>query len=133
MRVYVASPYEDRGTAAAMATILEGDGHKITRKWWLFEGGDENFTPQQLQDIAREDALGVLVCDVLVVLNTRKSEGKAVEQGLALGRRLVGSKPRIMIIGDKTKRGNIFQRMAQFEWFENIEQVGLALRKMEGR
>lgn len=110
-RVYVAAPWEDRKGAAVISNILEAAGFKITHKWWAWEGEEENASWEFKQECAALDVRGVRTADVVVLLNSKKSEGKATEQGLAMAYGIP-----IVVIGDKSKRCNIFQTLDCFHW-----------------
>lgn len=89
MRIYIAAPWTHKTDAARVASLLETAGHTITKRWWEHcevpgyltadHSNDDELTEQALQDID-----GVLTADVFVLLNYEKSEGKAVETGIAL-------------------------------------------------
>jgi hypothetical protein len=101
-----------------MASLFEEAGHKITHKWWEAEDTPENDrTVNVLAEQAGLDMYGVRNCDALVLFSTGKSEGKAVEQGLALA----WEKP-IVAIG---KRGefssNVFHYLGNYRWVETFD------------
>lgn len=108
-----------------IAAKVEALGHVITHKWWEVE------TPSEDVELHRQHATldyqGVCAADMLIVLNSTQSEGKAVEQGIALGL----DKP-IMIIGklgEKSK--NIFHYMNRYLWVENLDQMVKALETIK--
>lgn len=126
MRIYVAAPWTRKAEAAAMGVALENAGHTITKKWWehrevpgyLTTGlhPDEN---QELIQQAMEDIQGVLNADALVLLNLEKSEGKAVETGVAVTSALLLSfghtergVSRMILLGGKT---NLFHYLPTWE------------------
>jgi len=110
--VYLAAPWAQRVEAEKVSKQIEKLGYKINHKWWEKEAGDDEHL--KLQEHAGNDLLAVLSCDVFVMLNLEKSEGKSVESGLALSRRQIGFKPRMIGVG---KRGsNIFQWLSFWEW-----------------
>lgn len=90
MRIYVAAPWTHKDDAKTYADALEAAGHTITKKWWEHRevpgyldptiGGDEL---AELAQQSKEDMQGVLTADAFVLLNLEKSEGKAVETGMA--------------------------------------------------
>lgn len=101
--VYVAAPWEDKEIAREAAEKLKAAGITITSRWIDLHKDtdkdlDENF--EFLAEQAMHDLQDVYQSDILVLLNTKKSEGKAVETGLAVAWR----KPVIMV----GKRTNIF-------------------------
>lgn len=108
MRIYVAAPWVRKADAIEAGERLRDAGHEITSRWFTHEG-DPNDATGATVDISRiraqahDDIADVGRADVLVVLNLQKSEGKAVETGIALmlGRPIVS-------VG---KRSNIFQTL----------------------
>jgi hypothetical protein len=121
MKLYLAAPWVDRNEMPAIAALFEAQGHTITCKWWatpdIPEGENRD---ADLQACAVIDRDGVRTADVLVVFNTAKSEGKAVEQGIAINM----NKP-IIAIG---KRGevskNVFHYLPLYRW---VDSVGSAI------
>lgn len=122
-RIYIAAPWEDRALVPAIAATLEKKGYVITHKWWIFEGEEEDVTWGFKQECARLDVRGVQTADAVLLLNSKKSEGKATEQGIAIAFGIP-----IIIIGDKSKRCNIFQTLDSFIWVNNLQE---ALQKLE--
>lgn len=110
MKIYVAAPWTHKAEAAAFASQLESAGHTVTEKWWQHADVESYPRPgskaehAELRQQASKDVKGVRTCDVLIVLQLAKSEGKAVEQGLALA----WEKPMIVVSPDGTY-GNLFQ------------------------
>ena len=90
-----------------MATRLTEAGFEVTSRW-LRDHGDST-DPLVLRREAQADWDDVKSADVLVVLNIRKSEGKATEQGLALAH---GKK----IIGVGLPGNNIFHHLPHYTW-----------------
>ena len=85
--VYLAGPWDDRDKMPSIAKLFEDAGFRITHKWWLFEGTKEegkNPNPDFGFECALADYNGVADAEVLVLLNSSYSEGKAVEMGLGL-------------------------------------------------
>lgn len=125
MRIYIAAPWKDKLLMPAIADRVEGAGHEITHKWWLVEDVPESVrTVQLLREQAIKDITGVKTADLVLVLNTAKSEGKSLEQGVAIG----DNKP-IVIVG---KRGefsmNVFHYLDNYRW---VETVGEALEILD--
>jgi len=80
VKIYVAGNFQhDRHTVAIIASVLEGEGHEITFKWW------EEFRHTKAEK-AGLDMGGVARADVLVVYmeNSRRYQGTWVEVGIAL-------------------------------------------------
>ena len=109
--VYLAAPWARRAVAKEVARRLEEAGFHIAHDWWNHDAPDIDVATLAIH--ARRDMNAVLSCDIFVLLNLEKSEGKAVETGLALCRPL---RPRMIGVG---KRGtNIFQHLGYWEWIE---------------
>jgi nucleoside 2-deoxyribosyltransferase len=111
VKVYIAAPWVRKAEAISAGREFEAAGHLVTSRWFYHgDGGnamDSTGITQPIEDI-REQAWGDIedVCgsDVLVVLNLEKSEGKAVETGIALMNNIP-----IVSVGT---RSNIFQTLA---------------------
>src|SRR3954464_15266950 len=84
-KVYLAAPWTHRPDALAAAQQIEAAGHAITEHWWRHADVPLD-QRDEIRAQAQADVDGVLAADVLVLLNLAKSEGKAVEQGIALQR-----------------------------------------------
>lgn len=119
-RVYLAAPWVHKDQAAELSKILEANGHTITRKWWEHDSTlEENATPEFLTNCAVEDRDGVYNADVLVVWNTAKSEGKAVEQGLAIAKGI----PVIVVTPGEKPSSNIFHYLPTYKHVTNFAQA----------
>lgn len=89
MKIYVAAPWTHKAEAKAVAEQLEAAGHTITKRWWEHREvpgylTDDTSNDEELRQQAIEDVDGVIEAHVFVLLNLAKSEGKAVETGVAL-------------------------------------------------
>jgi nucleoside 2-deoxyribosyltransferase len=113
--VYLAGPWADRAKMPAIATVFEAAGFTITHKWWLEETG-QNPDPDHGQRCALNDLHGVCNADAVVVLNTLYSEGKAVEQGLALGQGIP-----LCLIGKNPH--NVFYHLDSIEKVDTVEEA----------
>lgn len=82
MNLYVAAPWKHRAAARVAANTLHRAGHLIIARWLGFIG--DTTDPQELCVEALNDWTDLSRCDTMVLLNLELSEGKAVEQGLAL-------------------------------------------------
>jgi nucleoside 2-deoxyribosyltransferase len=119
-RIYVAGPWLDRFNAANVAQVFEERGHTITHKWWLYEGeGEHKESEEFMQNCAKLDLDGVKHADVVVVLNTYKSEGKAVEQGIAIGYGI----PIILITPGERPSANIFHHLPCYKHVQTVQQA----------
>ncbi len=118
MKVYVAAPWVDRAIATAIAEAIRASGHQITHEWWRFENVPEGNRNDEFHRIcAIVDSYGVRDADVVVLLNSSKSEGKAVEQGIAIA---LGKK--IIAIGKRGEHSkNVFHYMDNYIWVDDLE------------
>lgn len=120
MKIYLAAPWVDRNAMPECASLLEKDGHTITHKWWAVEAAPYNErTDLQRQGHALQDVNGVAEADVVLLVNSGKSEGKAVEQGIAiaLGIPIIG----IGIAGEHSK--NIFHWLSIYTWVKTFHEA----------
>jgi hypothetical protein len=76
------APWKHRQAACAAADQIAAAGHIITSRW--LRGHDDTTDPVRLRQEAEHDWDDVHIADVAVLLNIEPSEGKAVEQGIAL-------------------------------------------------
>lgn len=120
MKLYLAGPWLDRAVMPAMAKRVEDAGHTVTHKWWDVEGDILKLKTENpdfdetayMTEHAVLDRDAVHEADLLIVLNSQKSEGKATEQGMAIAL----DKP-IIIIGTKgLASGNIFHYLKNYRW-----------------
>jgi nucleoside 2-deoxyribosyltransferase len=126
MRVYVAGPWVDRESAKEFAARLEARGHVITHPWWLYEGENQDNEPKEfLQQCAKQDVEGVRTADAIIVLNTFKSEGKAVEQGLAIA----FEKPIICMTPGEKPSSNVFHYLTSF--YNHVTSPEAAINALE--
>jgi nucleoside 2-deoxyribosyltransferase len=109
-----------------VADLFEKEGFEITHPWWDYEGEGEHHEPLEfLQNCAHKDLAGILTADLVVVVNSVLSEGKAVEQGIAMTAGIP-----ICLIGRKCL--NIFQNMDRFDKVDTPEEaVEWAKRKVD--
>src|SRR2546430_620777 len=88
-KIYIAAPWIDRELAADAAAKFEAEGFEVTHKWWIVETEDTRPLEERaayLEEHAYLDWDGVMAANILVLIHSAKSEGKAVEQGIALMR-----------------------------------------------
>lgn len=115
MKVYIAAPFVDRARMPEIAEKVEAMGHTVTRKWWEVE--DLRQDPKASFDCASLDALGVMEADLMLLINSAKSEGKAVEQGIAIANGMP-----IIAVGKLEEHGNnIFHYLEHYEWVPDLE------------
>lgn len=119
MKVYIAAPWADRELAQAFARRCEDRGLVVTHKWWLDE--EDPTQPALMRGHAERDKTGVALAEVVILLNTRLSEGKALEQGLAIA----WGKP-ILAVGHMAPT-NPFHYLNNYTWVPTTEDVWEAL------
>lgn len=86
LAVYVAAPWEFKKYAGLVCRDLESAGFTITSRWVNFQVsivGSEDYSDQIKHVEANNDVEDLLASEVLLLLNLKKSEGKAWEQGYA--------------------------------------------------
>lgn len=91
MKVYIAAPWVEKARAIEVGERFKAEGHTVTSRWFHHEGQANDSTGKnspnwRIVKQANEDIKDVLKADALVVLNLQKSEGKAVETGIAIAR-----------------------------------------------
>lgn len=100
----------------AIATKLESLGATITHKWWETEG-DKEYAVSDHAYHAWQDKRGVETADAVLVVNSAKSEGKAVEQGIALALDIP-----LFIVGIRGELSkNVFHYLNNYTWCRTIE------------
>ena len=120
MRIYLAAPWVDRDLATAAAKKIEAVGHTITHPWWQYEGENQQAESEAfLIACAKNDVIGVETADVVIVINTNKSEGKAVEQGIAIAH----EKPIICITPGEKPTYNIFHHLSNYRHVKSLEEA----------
>lgn len=120
LRIYIAAPWIEKAQMSDISARIENAGHQITYKWWDVEDTPESdLTLPILREQATNDVLGVRNADILVVLNTAKSEGKALEQGIAIA----GNKP-IIIVGRRGEFSkNVFHYLDNYRWVVDVDSA----------
>ncbi len=123
IKVYVAGPWVRKDEAAAARERLKAEGFTVTSRWIdvpqdVDQNDVEYMTAQGIHDF--ED---VQRADCVLVLNLEKSEGKAVEQGLALAWDMP-----LIIVGE---RSNIFQYLPQVRMMKTLDQAIGYLNQVE--
>lgn len=114
MKVYLAAPWVARHAAHEIAKTIRAAGHEVTSRWhdeWL---NQDTSDPAVLCQEAQNDFADVIRSEVLVVWNSCKSEGKAVEQGIAICFELP-----VIVIGEA--RTNVFQYLTGFSLVPTVE------------
>lgn len=118
-KIYCAAPWVDRAKMPEIAAKFESCGHTITHRWWLYEGSGYTAPKAELAKQALSDYFGVVNCDVLVLINSSKSEGKAVEQGVAIAL----EKP-IVAVGKLGEHSlNVFHCLNCYSWVDTVDEA----------
>ena len=118
-KVYVAAPWKHKDKMPDIAEKVEQAGHTITHKWWLSEDAPEaERGSKELRRQAERDVKGVKSADVVLLINSAKSEGKSLEQGIAVADR----KPIIAEgkLGEFSK--NVFHYLSLYTWVATVEE-----------
>lgn len=125
MKLYIAGPWIERNKMPAIAKQFEDAGHRITWKWWETEDIKETEDKaHELQMQAINDYMGVCNAERLILVNSVKSEGKAVEQGLALAQHKT-----IIAIGQRGVVSlNVFHYLPAYTWVDTVEEAIKCLR-----
>ena len=117
--IYLAAPWKRREDARIARDKIVAAGFTVNGEWLDVDvptGADGYTSPP---DIMRREAIrdikNVLNSQVVIVLNLQKSEGKAVETGIALA-----TGKGIIIVG--TERLNVFQYL-DIPMVETVEQA----------
>lgn len=126
MRVYLAAPWIIRDQMEPIAKQLEDHGFELTHKWWTVEDLTESQrTSALLAEQATADFVGVHNADFILVINSSKSEGKAVEQGIALAKGIP-----IYIVGERgAMSANVFHYLENYRWHSTVESAVTAMCK----
>ena len=109
--IYIAAPWIKGGDALEARNLLVRAGIEVTSRWLDRVKGntdpsydytkDPTYTAPDAKVEAQKDIEDVMRADAVVVINSAKSEGKAVEQGIALAHGIP-----IIVVGERT---NTFQ------------------------
>jgi nucleoside 2-deoxyribosyltransferase len=90
MKVFVAAKWEEKAAARAMMAEVTAEGHTITHDWT--QADPDQIHPDNMADFLRQcamdDADGVLMCDVLVLLAHPNGRGMFVEEGIAIAKNI---------------------------------------------
>ena len=116
MVIYIACPYARKADALAARKQFQAAGLVVNSRWLDFALPPGGTTPshETLRTEAEHDVEDILACDVLVVLNLEKSEGKAWEQGLAYGLHIP-----IVAVGEPAHC--VFHHLYYYEWVSTVE------------
>lgn len=120
-KVYVAAPWVHKTQAKEAAAFLESWGYVITSRWLHFH--EDTDVPTELTREALNDVEDVIACDVLVLLNLCKSDGKATELGMAYA----WKKP-IIVVGNR--HGNVFYNLPDITVVPSLKEVPRFLARL---
>lgn len=130
LKIYVAAPWLHRETARSASELLKAAGYQITREWWEHENviADNDLKRAKiLAEQAFKDLHGVQTADLMVVLNSAKSEGKAVEQGVAIDMEIP-----IVAVGERgVVTSNIFHYLDLYRWTDSVEHAILLIEDLK--
>jgi len=89
LKVYIAAPWIHKQDAIKVGQRLGVLDIEVTSSWFHHEGNSNDSAgvtadTQSIRVQALQDIADVLRSDYIVVLNLSKSEGKAVETGIAI-------------------------------------------------
>lgn len=143
IKIYIAAPWKNKEEAKAAKKICEDAGLEVTSRWIELHGDKEKDDPTNIkyfEEEATHDVQDVYRCDILILLNIQKSEGKAAETGMAMA----WGKP-VILVGE---RSNIFHylpvpkvsnlnaaieliRQWESDYYENLakDSAGLAVEQ----
>lgn len=121
MRVYIAAPWAHKTMARSIGQQFEEAGHEVTEKWWdhaEVTKGDPGWEAELVEQ-GIKDLLGVANADLFVLVNTKKSEGKATEFGYAMA-----LEKEIIALGRPGAYSmNVFHFHPQIKWFRTAEEA----------
>lgn len=89
MKVYIAAPWVRKADAVRAGEMATAAGLIVTSRWFNHEGDPADSTGITVRDSeihhqVLEDMADIYSADYLMVLNLERSEGKAVETGIAI-------------------------------------------------
>lgn len=132
--IYLAGPWAQRQVVQGARLQLQAAGINVNAQWLdveMKEGAGDTAESQAAAgyDMAAEanrDLEDINKSDAMVVMNLEKSEGKAVEQGIAIERNMP-----VIVVG---KRTNVFQYLPQVTVVDNLyDAIGKVYELYERR
>ena len=118
-KVYIAAPWRDKTKMPEIARQVEAAGHTITHKWWLVEDVPEDTrSMEDSKEQALDDVYGVMSADLMILINSAKSEGKSLEQGVAIadGKDIIA----VGKLGEFSK--NVFHYLENYHWVDTLQE-----------
>lgn len=131
MNIYIAAPFIEKDKMPEIASRLEAMGNTVTHRWWDVEGvpnEDEKCSVEDCRKHAELDRKGVEEAELVLLVNSTKSEGKAVEQGIAIANNI----PIIAVgkLGEHSK--NVFHYMNLYHWVDDLEKAYTVIEFIKG-
>jgi nucleoside 2-deoxyribosyltransferase len=132
--IYLAGPWAQREAVQEARRQLMAAGINVNAQWLdveMKDGAGDTAESQaaagyDMSAEANRDLADINKSDAMVVLNLEKSEGKAVEQGIALEKGLP-----IIVVG---KRTNVFQYLPKVTVVDNLyDAIGKVYELYERR
>lgn len=128
MKIYVAGPWIHRKDMPEIEAALNRVGHTVTHRWWEYEGeSQETESKEFLEQCAKADVKAVRDADAVIVINTAKSEGKAVEQGIAIAL----EKPIIVVTPGEKPSSNIFHYLRTYKHVKSVQEAINSLKEYQ--
>lgn len=124
MRIYLAAPWDHRDETRVFAKVLKQAGHVITEPWWehhnvgAYPYEAKGSDLDELVNQAWKDYAGVLTAQRVVVLQLAKSEGKAIETGLAIAHKIP-----ICVYTPEGLYGNLFHYLPEIKKARTFVEV----------
>lgn len=123
LTIYLAAPWVRKKDAAVVRQQLRDRGFNVTSRWIDLPDDSAQDDEKYMTSQAVVDLEDVHNSDCVVVMNWEKSEGKAVEQGLAIAWDMP-----LLIVGD---RSNIFQYLPSVLIVPTLDEAIIALHNLE--
>jgi nucleoside 2-deoxyribosyltransferase len=122
MRIYLAGPWARREEVREARKAFLAAGIEVNAQWLdvpdIAQAGQTVETQEHLYDLraeAQRDLDDIAKSDAMVVMNLEKSEGKAVEQGIAIAQGLP-----LVVVG---RRSNVFQYLERVRVFDTVDDA----------
>lgn len=132
MEIYLAGPWARREEVREARKAFLAADISVNAQWLDVElkpnAGDtaesQAAAGYDMSEEASRDLADIAMSDAMVVMNLEKSEGKAVEQGIALATRMP-----LIIVG---KRTNVFQYLPEVFLVDSVEEAVQLVRNIAG-
>lgn len=120
IRVYIAAPFDCKPQAKETRKQLVEAGYLVTSRWIDLPDDTEGKPEEYFVKNAYADVEDILNSQILLILNIHKSEGKAVEQGMAIAWNIP-----IIVVGE---RSNIFHYL-QIPFVKDVPEALALMNK----